>query len=170
MYGIQPNRNGFVRCPFHNEKTPSMKVDKKVAHCFGCGWGGDVIKFVMDYERCDFKKAFYILGGSYENKSDREHELTRMRFDRERKEREEHERVEASFKRKLSRAITQCRLMITASDPFSDTYCFASNQLPFLVGVWEEKYINRQEVNEIDVLGILRQVGRKYDSFARGYG
>ena len=36
-------------CPFHNEDTPSFLVspDKKLAHCFGCGGGGDPIKFIM---------------------------------------------------------------------------------------------------------------------------
>lgn len=45
-YGYEPNRAGFICCPFHNEKTPSMKVFKKDYHCFGCGENGDVISFV----------------------------------------------------------------------------------------------------------------------------
>ena len=40
FYGIAPAR-GFVRCPFHQDKTPSMKVDSRRVHCFGCGWSGD---------------------------------------------------------------------------------------------------------------------------------
>ena len=41
-YGIRVNRNGMACCPFHNDKTPSMKLDKRF-HCFGCGADGDVI-------------------------------------------------------------------------------------------------------------------------------
>jgi DNA primase len=43
-------------CPFHNEKTPSFHVneEKQVYHCFGCGAGGDVFRFVQDIEKIDF--------------------------------------------------------------------------------------------------------------------
>ena len=43
-YGIKVNRNGMCVCPFHNDKNPSMKVDKRF-HCFGCQADGDVIDF-----------------------------------------------------------------------------------------------------------------------------
>lgn len=45
MYGLKVRRNNMVSCPFHNDRTPSMKVDKRF-HCFGCGADGDVIDFV----------------------------------------------------------------------------------------------------------------------------
>lgn len=45
-YGYEPNRTKFICCPFHNEKTASMKVYEKDYHCFGCGANGDVISFV----------------------------------------------------------------------------------------------------------------------------
>lgn len=46
-------------CPFHNEKTPSFHVNpaRQAFHCFGCGAGGGVIRFVMDYEHLDFPSA-----------------------------------------------------------------------------------------------------------------
>lgn len=47
-------------CPFHNERTPSFYVNdaKGFGHCFGCGWHGDQIKFVMEREGCDFREAY----------------------------------------------------------------------------------------------------------------
>jgi DNA primase len=46
-------------CPFHNEKTPSFSVSrsKQMYHCFGCGAGGNVITFVMQYENLGFVEA-----------------------------------------------------------------------------------------------------------------
>lgn len=45
MYGLKIRRNNMTSCPFHNDRTPSMKVDNRF-HCFGCGADGDVIDFV----------------------------------------------------------------------------------------------------------------------------
>ncbi len=46
-------------CPFHQEKTPSFLVSpsRQTFHCFGCGAGGSVFRFVMDYEHVDFPSA-----------------------------------------------------------------------------------------------------------------
>ncbi len=52
-------RNYEACCPFHHEKTPSFKVDreKQMYHCFGCGVGGNVFTFVMEYENMSFPEA-----------------------------------------------------------------------------------------------------------------
>ncbi|MBQ6360087.1 MAG: DNA primase [Lachnospiraceae bacterium] len=49
----------FGCCPFHNEKTPSFHVrpDRQTYHCFGCGVGGNVITFMMEYENYSFQEA-----------------------------------------------------------------------------------------------------------------
>jgi DNA primase len=52
-------------CPFHDEKSPSLSVSpaRNLFHCFGCGAGGDVIKFIMDIEHLDFTEAVERLAG-----------------------------------------------------------------------------------------------------------
>ncbi|MFQ5694936.1 MAG: DNA primase [Terriglobia bacterium] len=52
-------QNFLGLCPFHNEKTPSFAVHpvKQIYHCFGCGVGGDVFKFVMEVEKMSFPEA-----------------------------------------------------------------------------------------------------------------
>lgn len=52
-------KNLFGICPFHDEKTPSFSVseDKQIFHCFSCGRGGNVFKFLMDLEHVSFPDA-----------------------------------------------------------------------------------------------------------------
>lgn len=57
--GIEVNRAGFCHCPFHADRTASMKVypGNRGWYCFGCGAGGDVIDFVRQYYGLDFNNA-----------------------------------------------------------------------------------------------------------------
>ena len=48
QYGLKVNKNGMICCPFHDDRHPSMKVDKGFC-CFACGAKGDVITFVADF-------------------------------------------------------------------------------------------------------------------------
>ena len=59
---VKLNKRGstyFGLCPFHNEKTPSFSVTpaKQMYYCFGCGAGGNVFNFVMEYENYTFGEA-----------------------------------------------------------------------------------------------------------------
>lgn len=64
--GIKLQRKGrhlFALCPFHSEKSASFVVtaERGLFHCFGCGIGGDVIGFVVRYDRVSFPEAVRML-------------------------------------------------------------------------------------------------------------
>ncbi len=61
---LKKRGNSYMACcPFHHEKTPSFHVsrDKQMYHCFGCGVGGNVLTFVMEYENYSFPEAVKML-------------------------------------------------------------------------------------------------------------
>jgi len=59
---IDFNYAGFCICPFHEEKTPSMKyyTDTFRFHCYGCGWHGNLIDFIMQRDNIGFVELKYI--------------------------------------------------------------------------------------------------------------
>ena len=65
-YGYKPKK-GFISCPFHNEKTPSLRIytDTNTFYCFGCGMGGDVISFVAHLFKIDFGSAIIRLDDDF---------------------------------------------------------------------------------------------------------
>lgn len=60
VYGLEPNRAGFLQCPFHKgDNTASLKIypGNRGWYCFGCHRGGGVIEFVMQLYGLDFRQA-----------------------------------------------------------------------------------------------------------------
>ena len=55
-YGFRVNRNNMMCCPFHKDKNPSMKIEKRY-YCFGCGEQGDATSFVAKYFNLTPKEA-----------------------------------------------------------------------------------------------------------------
>lgn len=56
-------KNYFGICPFHKDNSPSLSVspEKQIYKCFSCGTGGNVITFIMNYEKVTFDEALEIL-------------------------------------------------------------------------------------------------------------
>jgi DNA primase len=76
-------------CPFHEERTPSFSVDaqEKLYHCFGCGVGGDTIKFVEEKEGLGFAEAVELLADRYGVELEREKEDPRAEAKRQQRRR-----------------------------------------------------------------------------------
>ncbi|HET7484283.1 MAG TPA: DNA primase [Solirubrobacterales bacterium] len=76
-------------CPFHEERTPSFSVDaqEKLYHCFGCGVGGDTIKFVEEKEGLGFAEAVELLAERYGVELEREKEDPRAEAKRQQRRR-----------------------------------------------------------------------------------
>lgn len=64
IYGIE-NKKGFAFCPFHNEKTPSLKIYEHGFYCFGCGEGGNVIVFLSKLLNISNSEAAMLLNKEF---------------------------------------------------------------------------------------------------------
>ena len=65
FYGFKPNRQNYIPCPFHSEKTASLRLYDKSFYCFGCGTGGDFIKFVQLYFNISFAQALIRINSDF---------------------------------------------------------------------------------------------------------
>ena len=64
FYGFKTTKSGLISCIFHNDKTPSMKVDRRY-YCFGCGVTGDVIDFTAQLFGLSLKEAALKLAADF---------------------------------------------------------------------------------------------------------
>lgn len=91
-----PSRGDYWGCcPFHGEKRPSFHADdrRQSYHCFGCGAGGDVFRFLMEKTGCTFPEAVAQLGGEIDIKDESpEEKRRREKADRDRAEAQRRER------------------------------------------------------------------------------
>jgi DNA primase len=97
-YGYQSNKAGFICCPFHNEKTPSMKMYDTSYNCFGCGANGDIISFVQQLfglsfpetlKKIDIDFGLNLYGEhSFEDLRKSHYRQRQIQAERERKEKE----------------------------------------------------------------------------------
>ena len=124
MYGFHPNRTGFISCPFHQgDHSPSMKIYPKDFHCHACGANGDIFTFVQKMDNCDFKSAFYKLGGECDHVDRRAKlELFKARKAKEKRLREEAKRKEDVIRNNT--LIHASRELFKKSDPLSDDWWY----------------------------------------------
>lgn len=131
-YGMHPDRSGFICCPFHKEKTASMKIYQDSYYCFGCGAHGDVFDFVSAMDNLSFRETFLDLGGTYEHKEETFSE--RMARYHARKDREMQLKQEENLKeqrRMNNELIDIYRDCLILSAPLSDLWAECYNKLQY---------------------------------------
>lgn len=138
-YGFIPNRASFICCPFHSEKTASLKLYERSFYCYGCGAHGSVIDFVMQLFSLDPLGAVKRINADFNLKLDLDRppdpdQLQKLRKIREAKNRYEEWRFKmlamltaairtanlADFK-KLSRAEAVALVYREALEDWADT-------------------------------------------------
>ncbi|MFI3171416.1 MAG: CHC2 zinc finger domain-containing protein [Eubacteriales bacterium] len=143
QYGYKVNRAGFVSCPFHNEKTASMKIYKDSFHCFGCGASGDIFTFVSHINNCSFKEAFVMLGGIYEKPTFASN-LAIYRHNKKKEElRIKNDKIEKEKEVNIT-LIDVYRHYMKISEPMSEAWCDCYNALQYQLYIHEN--LNKKEV------------------------
>ena len=149
-YGLQPDRSGFIRCPFHTgDRTASMKLYKDNFYCYGCGATGDIFKFVMLIDGVSFRDAFVSLGGHYdhaETKNEARHRKRDLLIAEQKRRKRERELEEKRIELKdISDYLCLLLRAEKSLEPLSEGWCLVENELPQTYGRWLEL---REEVNE----------------------
>lgn len=132
----QPNRSGFICCPFHKEKTASMKIWEKDFHCFGCGAHGDIFTFVQLMDGISFKETFQMLGGSYEKPS----YASKLAIYKAEKARLMRQKQTERHRKKIrlnNMLIGIYRRYMDKSEPFSEVWCDCYNALQYQLYIHE---------------------------------
>lgn len=115
--GLEPTAKGFVRCPFHGEKTGSCKVWQNRFHCFGCGKHGDAIDLSAQLWSVSFNDAVKGLAEMYGIAEARSETLAQKRREEERKRTERAERRE-KLQQEYYSAVQAFRLCETLRDTY----------------------------------------------------
>lgn len=157
-YGIKV-RHKMCSCPWHKDKHPSMAVYDNGVKCFSCGWSGDVFSFVQKMDGCDFKTAFYSLGGTYQHDPKKR---LKTAYKVRRNIKQDTQKRQGINDHKLMvellETIRICRAVIDIYEPFSDLWCECCDALPFLEYACDMKYELDERIDEIDVYRKCRTI------------
>lgn len=160
-YGIKI-RNNMCSCPWHEDKHPSMKVFKDGANCFSCGWHGDIFAFAQKMDGIDFKTAFKLLGGSYDAyNSEKERWRANNRRQAKQAEIDRLNHSKQALKNAVGKALTICRKASEIYEPYSDGWCYAMNNLPYIDYVWQ-LITDNQEIDELYVYRKCKEINKRF--------
>lgn len=141
-YGFTPNRTGYICCPFHNEKTPSLRLydDDGGFYCFGCGAHGSVIDFTMRLFDINFRQAILRLDMDFSlnlTGAKPDHAARSKIVEQRRREQERRRKLEAEISTlsaehlRLHQNMMHCR-PAGPDDGFDPLYAEAVTRLPVI--------------------------------------
>jgi len=151
MYGYHVTRSGFMICPFHRDKNPSMKVygGSRGYYCFVCNKGGDVIDFVRSHDNLDFEPAVRLIADHFGIAiSDGKSELTE---DEKRKIAEQREKREADQKARkanedrlieLSGEIHRLKELQADFEPLGGIWTLLQKRIEAMEAEWDMRFEN----------------------------
>jgi DNA primase len=162
-------------CPFHDERTPSFSVDaqEKLYHCFGCGVGGDVIKFVEEKDGLGFAEAVELLADRYGVEVEREQEDPRAEARRQQRRRLEQllERVAAYYSSFLWEAPEAAKAREYLAERGLSEEALRAFGVGYAPSAWDKILVRGQQagfsVQELHGVGLVQRgrEGKEYDRF-----
>ena len=103
-----------------------------------------------------------MLGGTYEHsKTAFSNNIRANKYKRIKAEEEKKEKFQQECKAEIILTWRLIDAAIKGFEPYSDAWCYAINQEPWVIGLWEHMYINNMKVNEINVLRKCREIRRR---------
>lgn len=156
--GLNPDKQGYCRCPFHEEKTGSLKLyhGERGWHCYGCGAGGSVIDLVMRYYdlaiwpalvriNSDFNLGLHIVDEKPTSRQEEKRAVFRRQLEEEERrinEKAAQTLLEAYYSVSDLAAVLHQQMRenrpTAHSCPFNDKFIDAANSLPFAREAAEE--------------------------------
>jgi DNA primase len=162
-------------CPFHEERTPSFSVEpqEKLYHCFGCGVGGDVIKFVEEKEGMGFAEAVELLADRYGVEIEREQEDPRAEAKRQQRRRLEQllDRTSAYYANYLWESKEAAKAREYLAERGLGEEVLRAFGVGYAPSAWDKILVRGQQagfsVGELHGVGLAQrnQQGREYDRF-----
>lgn len=144
FYGFKPNHSDLICCPFHKDKTPSMKVDERF-YCFGCGATGDVIDFVSEVFRLNCTDAAIKLAEDFGIPYEYHGSTLKRKISKKKIHQQPIIYEEEKFKKRVAKAIQVCsdyRSMLmelqkrfspkTINDEWDERFIYAGMNIPYL--------------------------------------
>lgn len=175
--GFAPTKNKLICCPFHNEKHPSMKVDKRF-FCFACGEKGDVIDFVGKLYGLGPKDAAEKIASDF-GLSTEEDSSKVKEYRRQKSEQQLYAEQKRKLMQSLSHLMEQLQILKTSYCPreeqdskWSPFFSFAVNKYEYVAYLYDYamfEVTDAQLKDEIDnLLQEVEKIERDYDNQING--